>query len=223
MRVWTAAIMFLALAFSIVIAFSFAGLHPNDSRPTKPPSVSTTMGFQLDPSQSTFMVRAFRGGPAWFKGHDHYIAARDFSGVAELSPDALTPASLQLTVRADSLEETGAAFTPQQKDIIKNELKEIVLETAKFPEITFRSTEVTGELKNGQFDVKIGGDITLHGVTKHIQIPAAVTLEGDSLRAKGKFKLSRSDFNVKATSAFHGFVRVKDGLEFTFDIAGRRL
>ena len=181
------------------------------------------MRYQLDASRSKFIVHAHRGGIFWFKGHDHLIAARDFSGVAELTPDALNPASLQLTVRSASLEETSDAFTPQQKGIIKKELDEIVLESAKYPEITFQSTDVKGELKNNAFDVKIGGNITLHGVTKHIVIPATVKLEGDTIHAVGKFDLNRGDFNVKATSAFHGTVRVKGNLSFTFDIIGQRI
>lgn len=179
--------------------------------------------YELDPSKSTFIVHASRGGLAWFKGHDHLIAAREFSGVAELTPDAVNPASLELTVKAASLEETSDVFTPEQKGIIKKELEEIVLETAKYPDITFKSTDIKGDLKGGQFEVKIGGEITLHGVTRRITIPAAVTLEGDTLRAKGEFKLDRDDFNVKATSAFHGMVRVKNTLKFTFDIVGRKV
>jgi len=181
------------------------------------------MSYQLDASRSKFIVHAHRGGIFWFKGHDHFIAAREFSGVAELTPDALNPASLQLTVRSASLEETSDVFTPQQKGIIKKELDEIVLESAKYPEITFQSTDVKGALKNSAFDVRIGGNISLHGVTKHIVIPATVTLEGDTIHAIGKFDLNRGDFNVKATSAFHGTVRVKGKLSFTFDIIGQRI
>jgi polyisoprenoid-binding protein YceI len=182
----------------------------------------TLARFDLDPARSSFMVKARRGGLAWFKGHSHYIAVRDFDGRVELSLDALNPASLSMNIRADSLEETGAVFTQQQKDIINKELDEIVLETAKYPEITFRSTGVKGEFKSGRFEVKITGDITLHGVTRRVTIPATVSVEGDGLRARGEFDLDRSDFNVKATSAFHGMVRVRDELKFTFDIVGRR-
>jgi hypothetical protein len=32
----------------------------------------------------------------------------------------------------------------------------------------------------------------------------------------------RSDFKVKATSAFHGLVRVRDKLKFEFDIVGHQ-
>src|SRR5947209_20476670 len=85
--------------------------------------------YRLDASQSQFMVRAFAGGLLFFKGHDHFVKVGDFTGEAELTPGALSPAALHLRVRADSLEETGSVFTPQQKQIINKELREIVLET----------------------------------------------------------------------------------------------
>lgn len=185
-------------------------------------SKARSVRYRIDAGQSKFMVHAFRGGLAWFKGHDHFLAVRDFGGTAELDLDAVNPASLQLTVRADSLEETGADFTAEQKEIIKKELRAIVLETAKYPEISFKSTDVKGGLKNGRFEIEIGGDITLHGVTRRIVIPATVTADGDTLRATGEFELDRKKFNVNATSAFHGLVRVKHGLKFTFDIVAHR-
>src|SRR5437764_1214662 len=178
--------------------------------------------YRLDAGQSQFMVRAFAGGPLFFKGHDHFVKVGDFTGEAELTPGALSPASLHLRVRADSLEETRDVFTPQQKQIINKELREIVLETAKYPEIIFKSTDVTGNLTGGQFEAKIGGDLTLHGVTHHIRIPAQVTLSGTTLRARGEFTVNRGDYNVKATSAVHGLVRVRDKLKFTFDIAAHQ-
>lgn len=183
----------------------------------------TTVRYRLDAAQSRFMVRAFAGGLLFFKGHDHFIAVRDFSGEAQLTPGATPPASLQITIRADSLVETRDVFTEQQKQIINRELREIVLETVKYPEITFRSTDVMGVLTGGQFEARIGGDLTLHGVTRHIVIPAQVTIGGNTLRARGEFTVNRSDFNVHATSALHGTIRVRDKLKFTFDILGHQV
>lgn len=179
--------------------------------------------YRLDAGRSQFTVRAFAGGPLWFKGHDHFIKVRDFTGEAELTPGAASPASLQMTVRADSLEETRDVFTEQQKQIINKELREIVLETAKYPEITFKSTGVRGDLSGGQYEVEIEGDLTLHGVTRRVRIPAQVTLSGDTLRARGEFTVRRGNYNVKATSAVHGLVRVRDKLKFTFDIVARQI
>ena len=179
--------------------------------------------YRLDASQSRFMVRAFSGGLLWFKGHDHLIAVRDFTGEAQLSPGASSPASLQMTIRADSLAETRDVFTEQQKQIINQELREIVLETTKYPEITFKSVNVTGNLAGNHFEAQIGGDLTLHGVTRHVVIPARVTLNGQTLKAQGEFTVSRSDYNVKATSALHGTIRVRDKLKFTFDITAHQI
>ena len=41
-------------------------------------------------------------------------------------------------------------------------------------------------------------------------------------RLFGQFTVHRSDFKVKATSAFDGTVRVRDKLKFTFDILAHR-
>jgi polyisoprenoid-binding protein YceI len=219
------------LAYSILICLVLslgtmglpAGVTTVSSRnKVQPPAAP--LRFRLDSSQSKFIAHALRGGLLWFKGHEHLVAAREFTGEAQLSPDTVTPASLQLTVKTDSMVETSDAFTEPQKQIINKELREIVLEPAKYPEIVFKSTDVRGKsLGNGQYDLKIGGDLTLHGVTRRIEIPAKVTVTGNNLRAVGEFNIERSDFNVKATSAFHGMVRVRDKVKFTFDIAGHRI
>ena len=120
--------------------------------------------------------------------------------------------------------ETSDAFTEPQKQIINKELREIVLEPEKYPEIVFRSTQVTGKIISaGQFDLRIAGDLTLHGITRRIEIPAKVSLNGNNLRAVGEFSIDRGDFNVKATSAFHGMVRVRKKVKFAFDIVGHRI
>jgi polyisoprenoid-binding protein YceI len=186
--------------------------------------LAATTRYRIDPKRSDIMVRAFSGGVLWFKGHDHFVRPSDFSGDVELTPTAITPASLLLTIRAASVEETRPIFTPPQKKIINKELNEIVLQPAKYPDIVFKSTEVTGKLKeDGHYEAKIGGDLTLHGVTRHITIPADVTLDGTtSLRARGEVEFNRSDYKVEATSAMHGTIRVRDKLKLTFDIVANK-
>jgi polyisoprenoid-binding protein YceI len=196
--------------------------EPRPQTQTAPKSFNT-IRFQLDAAQSRFIVRTFSGGLLWFKGHDHFIAVRDFTGEAQLTPGAISPASLQFTVRADSLVETREVFTEQQKQIINKEIRELVLETGKYPEIIFKSTDVSGkQTSGGQYEARIGGDLTLHGVTKHIVIPALVTLNGNDLRAHGTFVVRRGDYNVKATAALHGTIRVRDKLKFMFDIVAHQ-
>lgn len=187
------------------------------------PSTPDVVRYRLDPTRSTFLALANRAGIAWFKGRSHRFAVKDFSGEASLSLDAVNPASLTLDIKSASLGETSPVFSEKEKEIIDGEINNIVLETAKFPDITFKSTGIEGKLKNGFYDVVVRGDITLHGVTRSISIPATVTVDGDKFRAKGEFSLNRKHFGVNATEAFHGFVKVRHTIKFVFDIIGERV
>lgn len=213
----------LAVLFCVaILGFPGTSQQASPARPER--QAHAAQRFILDPSQSKFIAHAQRGGVLWFKGHEHLVAAREFSGEAQLNTASLTASSLQLIVKTDSMVETSDAFTEQQKQIINGELREIVLEPAKFPEIVFRSTGVKGkQLGAVQYELKIAGKLTLHGVTRAIVIPAKVTVSGKDLRAVGEFSINRSDFKVKATSAFHGMIRVRNKVKFTFDIIGHRV
>src|SRR5437660_12742549 len=122
--------------------------------------------YRLDASQSKFIAHAMAGGLLWFKGHDHLVAVKEFTGEARLTPDSISPASLEITAKAGSMVETSSVFTEQQKQIIDKELREIVLQPDKYPDIVFRSTSVAGKATAGnQYDLEITGYLTLHGVT----------------------------------------------------------
>jgi polyisoprenoid-binding protein YceI len=179
--------------------------------------------YTLDAAASRFIAHAHRGGLLWFKGTDHLVAAQDFSGEVRINPTSIMPASLRLVVKSASMHETSDKFTDDQKHTIDKELREIVLLPAQYPDIVFQSTDVQATpRRGGEYDLRIGGDLTLLGVTHHIVIPARLAVEGDDLRASGEFSIDRSDYKVKATSAFHGLVRVRHAVDFTFDIAGHR-
>ena len=215
--------MWLAILFCVSgVGISGTPQPAAASRPAR--QANASQRFRLDPSQSKFIAHALPGGLLWFKGHEHLVAAREFSGEAQLNADSLAASSLLLTVKTDSMAETSDAFTEPQKQIINGELRDIVLEPAKYPEIVFKSTSVKGKaLGANQYDLKITGDLTLHGVTRQIVIPTKVSLSGNDLRAAGEFSINRSDFKVKATSAFHGMIRVRNKVKFTFDIIGHRM
>ena len=178
--------------------------------------------YQLDASASKFMAHASRGGFLWFEGHGHHIAVRDFSGEAVFDSDSLANSSLTISAKSASMEETSDVFTAAQKQIINKELHDIVLLPDQYPEISFKSSQVSGTLTGpGQYDLKITGSLTLLGVTRPITIPTKISVDGSQMRAQGEFSISRGDFKVKATSAFHGMVRVADRIHFVFDIVGR--
>ena len=186
-------------------------------------SVPTTESYRLEAFQSKFIAHAHRGGLLWFKGHDHLIGVREFTGEARLDPNLIAHSSLQITAKTASMAETSSDFTDAQKKIIDKELHDIVFLPDQHPEINFKSTSVSGEATgNNQYELKIVGDLTLNGVTRQIKIPTKVIVSGNDLRAQGEFGIDRGDFKVKATSAMHGLIRVREHVDFTFDIVGRK-
>ena len=223
----------LIAAFVVAFAsfYAFANRSSVPAETKAPPVLSNEVKtssnpgsrYQLDASASKFMAHANRSGFLWFKGHGHHIAVREFTGEAALDPDSPGNSSLTIIAKSASMEETSDVFTAPQKQIINKELRDIVLLPDQYPEITFRSTQVAGTSTGaGQYDLKITGNLTLLGVTRPITIPTKVTVSGNQMRAQGEFSINRGDFKVKATSAFHGMVRVAETIHFEFDIVGRQ-
>src|SRR5437660_4009740 len=121
----------------VIVAFAWHfALVVCESKNSESPIAANfaTQRYRLDSSQSKFVAHALRGGLLWFKGHDHLVAARDVSGEAEITTDAINPASLLLVVKSDSMAETNTGLTDQQKQIIDKELGEIVLLTSLYPD-----------------------------------------------------------------------------------------
>src|SRR5688572_32457342 len=76
----------------------------------------SSRNYALDSSQSKFVARAFAGGLLWFKGKDHLVAVREFTGEAQITPGSITPASLEITAKAASMVETREVFTAQRSE-----------------------------------------------------------------------------------------------------------
>jgi polyisoprenoid-binding protein YceI len=97
-----------------------------------------------------------------------------------------------------------------------------VLETSKFPEITYEATDISIESLGGALSsASLNGALTLHGVTRNALISARVTLLGSMLRASGDFTLRQSDFDIKPVSVAGGALKLKDELKLSFEMVAR--
>ena len=181
-------------------------------------------GFRLNRELVSGYIQAFRAASTEFG----LMADPDLNVVLRL-PGAmgggnnLNPGELEAAVMAQI--EQGLTNLNQMRDEegrgIDKELREIVLQPDHYPDVSFRSTSVSGKpAGSNKYDLKIIGDLTLHGVTRLINIPTHVTITGNDLRAQGEFSVNRDDFKIKATSAVHGLVRVRNKIKFTFNIVG---
>ena len=99
-----------------------------------------------------------------------------------------------------------------------------VLETAVYPEIAFRSTEIAADrIADTWYRLRIQGDLSLHGVISAQSIDAQLRLPEDEMRLSGEFRLLLSTYRIKRVTALGGMIQLKDELRFSFDLAGRKV
>jgi len=130
----------------------------------------------------------------------------DSSGTAT----TLTDASL-------SVDMTSLASDKTMRD---NRLRREGLETDAFPTATFTLTapvEVPAAALTGTpSDITLTGDLTIHGVTKSVQIPAQAQLVDGTIQVAGSLSFPLSDFGITAPNIGGFIVSIADDgtLEF---------
>jgi polyisoprenoid-binding protein YceI len=85
-----------------------------------------------------------------------------------------------------------------EKKLMQEHFNENYVESDKYPKSTF-SGSYTGNVdasKNGTYPVTVQGKITLHGVTKDINVPAIFTVNNGTISGVCTFKLNPKDFNI---------------------------
>ncbi|WP_157308020.1 YceI family protein [Chitinophaga tropicalis] len=99
------------------------------------------------------------------------------------------------------------AFTLLQKNFLFNKqlmqdhYNENYVESDKYPKAQFSGT-FTGNVGTapGTYKVQVEGNLTLHGVTKPVSIPAELEVADGKLTGKTAFAVKPSDFNIKIPS-----------------------
>jgi polyisoprenoid-binding protein YceI len=155
-------------------------------------------------------------------GHNPTIAIRDFSGEVNFDPAAPERASLRMEIRADSLEVTDEISGKDRKEM-ESMMNQKVLESSKFPAITFESAPTSAEqLGEGRYRVTMNGNLLLHGTKRNVPVTTQIALLGEKLRASGEFSILQSDYGIPLVSVAGGSLKLKDELKFTFDIVARK-
>lgn len=186
-----------------------------------PLTSSTALRYLVEPGLSRFTVKAFATGLLSALGHSPTFAIRDFEGEAWLAPATLENAGVRMRVWAGSLE-LQDHINDQDRREIEHKMRDIVLETARFPEIVYECDSVSSNSSRSQSSVVLDGKLTLRGVTGKLLITAQLSAPGDLLRASGEFAIRQSDYHIKPVTALAGTLKLKDELKFSFDVVSRK-
>ena len=185
-------------------------------------TIGATLRYTLDRSSSKFTVQAFASGMLSALGHSPTFAVRDFSGEAAVNPAEPAQASLNIKIRASSLQVMDDIKSSDRREM-ESTMNQTVLESEKYPEIVFDSTGVSAnQVSEGRYQMNMNGNLTLHGVTRSVSVPLQLVFLGDMFRASGECPLSQSSFGIKPVSVAGGSLKLKDELKLTFDIVARK-
>jgi polyisoprenoid-binding protein YceI len=179
--------------------------------------------YVIDSSASRFTATVGTAGILSNFGHEHTVALRDLSGDARFSEDDVEGGSLRMSIRVASLSEVGKGFSDADRKKIDQDIHDQALEGTKYPEIVFRSTGLTArQIAAGDYRVEIRGELTLHGVTREVTVPARVTEREGTLTARGEFTVLHSDYKIRRLSAAAGTVKASDEIRMAFEIVARK-
>jgi len=176
--------------------------------------------FRIDPSRSLIVIEARRAGSLARAGHDHVIAAHDVQGFiapGERRSDLYLRLE-DLAVDEPELRAEAKLDThPSPEDIAgtrRNMLK--AFEAEQFPFALVHIDRTGG-------DAPLRVAVSLHGVTRAVEVAAEERATGDELAVTGRMALKQTDFGIKPLSVLGGALQVQDEVELAFSIRARRV
>lgn len=139
----------------------------------------------------------------------------DFAGTFTIDGDNLAASSAELTIQAASIETKNADRDAHLKSAD-------FLDVEKFPTLTFVSTKVTPVDAE---TVVVTGDLTIHGVTKPVDVTYEFTgISKDpwgntKIGFEGTTTLSRKEFGLVYNAALEtGGVLISDDIKLAIDV-----
>ena len=129
----------------------------------------------------------------------------------------MTISGTQVTVVDISADMTQLKSDKAPRD---GQIKTRGIETNSFPTATFKLTQpitLPGTPEKGkQIDVTATGELTLHGITKTVEIPLKASWNGDTITVAGGAKVAFSDYSIEPPT--NAIVSVDDNGEFELQL-----
>ncbi|MFT3885120.1 MAG: YceI family protein [Flavobacteriales bacterium] len=96
-----------------------------------------------------------------------------------------------------------------EKALMQEHFNENYMESNTYPKATFKG-RITGISAQdirmpGQYPVTVEGDLTMHGVTKHVTAPGIINVEPTAaVKATSTFNVKPADYNIKIPAMVRG-------------------
>jgi len=185
--------------------------------------------FTLDARSSQVRIYAFSGGKAPQLGHNHVLAAPQFTGFVYVPAQGPAGGRFDIELRLDQLdldqpdyranlgEAFAATLTPESIASTRaHMLGPDNLQAAQFPFLRIHSLQIAGAAPKIAAQVQV----ELHGQRQAYWIPLDVDGLPGHVAVAGSFVVRQSDFGVHPYAVLGGLLAVQDELVIEFHLLG---
>lgn len=178
---------------------------------------------RIDAALSLITVTVRRGGTFARMGHDHVVASRSIEGF--VAPDAGRADFRfrldQMTVDETDLRTKAGLATQPDPDAIagtRTNMLTRVLDAERFPLVELHAERAAGKGAKVDKGEILRLTVTLHGVSRTVDVPTTIERGAGGLTASGTLILNQSDFGITPMSVMGGALTVQDPMELAFRI-----
>jgi polyisoprenoid-binding protein YceI len=164
----------------------------------------------IDVDNSTLRIHVGKAGLFSTAGHEHWISAPIDRGSLD---DSEASEHVAFVVQARKLMvEPDKDLSADKQAEVQRTMQEKVLESDKYPEISFRSSSVK---KTSSDSWTVTGILSLHGSSNRV----SATVRRVQGRYVGRCRIKQTDFGIEPVTVGGGLVKVKNELDIEFDVA----
>lgn len=92
-----------------------------------------------------------------------------------------------------------------EKALMQQHFNENYVESDKYPDAVFKgvlsNNAAVNYAKEGTYNVTVKGKLTLHNVTKDVEVPGTIKVDGGKIEAASVFNILLSDYKISIPSA----------------------
>jgi hypothetical protein len=221
-------------ALSLLLSACPTGTRPPAQRPANVPALPTpdlsgAVVYAVNAAESNVDVLVYRGGTLARLGHNHVMTSRALRGRVWIHPtlarsgfDLSFPVNELVVDDPEARQRAGGAAKEFPPDIPqadrdgtrKNMLRAEVLDGERFATVKLQSVKISGTLQAPTIATRI----TIKDVSRDIEVPAAVAVEGTRVTARGAFDIEQTAFGIKPFSIGMGAMEVQNRLHIEFRV-----
>lgn len=92
--------------------------------------------------------------------------------------------------------------------LMQDHFNEDYMESDKFPKADFKGKYNPADIgaKDGVYKTTVSGKLTIHGVTKDVQIPGTITVKNGEMILNAKFNVATADYKIQIPAIAAGKV-----------------